>query len=319
MKLTLDALNVLDAIDRRGSFAAAAEALFRVPSAISYTMQKLEQDLETPLFNRAGHRAVLTPAGKTLLEEGRRLLMAAHELEGQVKRIATGWETELRIAVDTIIPISTLLPLVQDFLGQQTVLDKTNNIEDSQPLSGKGTQIQLGQEVLGGSWDALISNRADLVIGASGDGPSGGGYSSLLLGEFDMPFAVAPDHPLAQMEEPISSSEILKYRAVAVADSSRDLPPRSVGLLTGQQVLTVPDMQTKLEAQIQGLGVGYLPQHWIRDALERRQLIVKSVQGVASTPRTYAVWRSDNQGKALQWFVEQLRRPEIQDRLFQGR
>ena len=319
MKLTLDALNVLDAIDRRGSFAAAAEALFRVPSAISYTMQKLEQDLNTPLFDRAGHRAVLTPAGRTLLEEGRRLLTAAHELEGQVKRIATGWETELRIAVDTIIPISTLLPLIQDFFGQQTSLDKSQDIETNPPPAGKGTQIQLGHEVLGGSWDALISSRADLVIGASGDGPAGGGYSSLLLGEFDMPFAVAPEHPLAQMEEPISSSEILKYRAVAVADSSRDLPPRSIGLLSGQQVLTVPDMQTKLEAQIQGLGVGYLPRHWIRDALECRQLIIKSVQGVASTPRIYAAWRTDNQGKALQWFVAQLRRPEIQERLFQGR
>ena len=34
--ITLDALEVLDAIDRKGSFAAAANELFRVPSAISY-------------------------------------------------------------------------------------------------------------------------------------------------------------------------------------------------------------------------------------------------------------------------------------------
>ena len=45
MKLTLDSLMVLDAIDRRGSFAAAAEELYRVPSAITYSVQKLEQDL----------------------------------------------------------------------------------------------------------------------------------------------------------------------------------------------------------------------------------------------------------------------------------
>lgn len=314
MKLTLDALNVLDAIDRCGSFAAAAEELFRVPSAISYTMQKLEQDLDVALFNRAGHRAVLTPAGRTLLEEGRQLLTAAHELEGQVKRIATGWETELRIAVDTIFPVTTLLPLVETFFIQQA----TANGSPSH-FTHKGTQIQLQEEVLGGSWDALISNRSDLVIGASGDGPSDGGYSSLLLGEFEMQFAVAVDHPLAAMPEPISSSEILKYRAVAVADSSRELPPRSIGLLTGQPVLTVPNMQCKLEAQIQGLGVGYLPQHWLREAIARQQLVVKSVQGVTNTPRIYAVWRSDNHGKALQWFIEQLATPEIQARLFQSR
>ena len=45
MRLTLDALAVLDAIDRRGSFAAAAEELHRVPSAVTYQVQKLEEDL----------------------------------------------------------------------------------------------------------------------------------------------------------------------------------------------------------------------------------------------------------------------------------
>jgi len=133
MKLTLDALNVIDAIDRHGSFAAAAEKLFRVPSAISYTLQKLEQDLDTPIFDRSGHRAVLTPAGQTLLKEGRRLLSAAHELEGQVKRIATGWETELRIAVDTIIPIPSLLPLVQLFFDEQEA--KQHQAGGKQPTS----------------------------------------------------------------------------------------------------------------------------------------------------------------------------------------
>ena len=43
--LSLDALQVLDAIERQGSFAAAAEALHRVPSAVTYAVQKLEQDL----------------------------------------------------------------------------------------------------------------------------------------------------------------------------------------------------------------------------------------------------------------------------------
>ncbi len=65
--ITLDALEVLDAIDRKGSFAAAANELFRVPSAISYTVQKLEQDLDVVLFRKEGRKAVLTEAGKVLL------------------------------------------------------------------------------------------------------------------------------------------------------------------------------------------------------------------------------------------------------------
>ncbi|HEX6413615.1 MAG TPA: LysR family transcriptional regulator, partial [Burkholderiales bacterium] len=45
LKLSLEGLQILDAISRRGSFAAAAEELFRVPSTITYAVQKLEEDL----------------------------------------------------------------------------------------------------------------------------------------------------------------------------------------------------------------------------------------------------------------------------------
>lgn len=68
--LTLEALRVMDAIDRRGSFAAAADELGRVPSALSYTMQKLEEELDVVLFDRSGHRTKFTNVGRMLLERG---------------------------------------------------------------------------------------------------------------------------------------------------------------------------------------------------------------------------------------------------------
>ena len=66
--LTLEALEVIDAIDKQGSFAAAADSLFRVQSKVSYTVRKLEEDIGVTLFEKVGRRAVLTPAGKVLLE-----------------------------------------------------------------------------------------------------------------------------------------------------------------------------------------------------------------------------------------------------------
>ena len=65
--LTLEALLVLDAIDRKGSFAAAAEELHKVPSALSYTVKQLETFLSLPLFDRSGQKAVLTPEGRMVL------------------------------------------------------------------------------------------------------------------------------------------------------------------------------------------------------------------------------------------------------------
>ena len=73
MALTLDALQTLDTIVRKGSFAAAAAALGKVPSALTYTVRKLEGDLDVLLFDRRGPRAQLTPAGRELLDEGHRV------------------------------------------------------------------------------------------------------------------------------------------------------------------------------------------------------------------------------------------------------
>jgi len=289
VRLTLDALQVLDAIQRKGSFAAAAEALHRVPSAVTYTIQKLEDDLGVKLFDRSGHRAVLTDAGKELLREGSRLLNAANELENRVKRVATGYEVELRIAVSDVIPHDRLVPLIKEFYETQC-----------------GTRLRLLQEVYGGAWDALATDRADLAIGAPGEGPAGGGYQTRPFGAVEWAFMVAPTHPLATMDEPIPPEEILKYRSITAADSSRNLPPRTAGLLSGQDVLSVPDMRFKIAFQRAGLGVGYLPLHMTREDVEAGRLIIKQVVEPKPSVPMYVAWRTGHKGKALEWWVGRL-------------
>src|SRR5919199_2687567 len=115
MRLTLDALLVLDAIDRAGSFALGAEQLFRVPSAVSYTVHKLEQDLGIKIFDRSGHRAKLTSAGAQLLKDGRMLLRLAEEVERKVKQVSAGWEARIAIAVGDVVPRGAVYPLLSAF------------------------------------------------------------------------------------------------------------------------------------------------------------------------------------------------------------
>lgn len=289
LRLTLDALWVLDVIDREGSFARAAAAIHRVPSAVTYAVRKLEQDLGITLFDRAGHRAELTAAGRELLESGRHLLRAAEDLQCRAQRIATGWEARLGLAVDHLIPATRLLPIIEKFLSMEC-----------------GTRLGIQREVFGGTWDALVSGRADLAIGASGEGPPGGGYTSRPLGDVDMLFAVAPQHPLAHATEPLSETQLARHRAVAVADTSRRLAPRSAGLLPGQEVLTVPDMQAKLQAQRLGLGTGYLPQPIAEAEAAAGTLILKRVAGPALRAQLSVAWRTDHKGKALRWFLDHL-------------
>jgi DNA-binding transcriptional LysR family regulator len=295
MKISLDALLVLDSIARNGSFAAAGEELHRVPSAITYTIQKLEQDLEVKLFDRSGHRARLTESGEELLREGRHLLRTANDLECRVKRVATGWETELRIAVDDIIPTERLFPLLKDFYRE-----------------GSGTRIKMTAEILGGCWDALMTGRADLVIGAPGEAPPEGMLSVEAMAQFEFIFVAAPDHPLAAAPEPLSSQDIIQFRAVSAADTSRNLPPRTSGVLDGQDALTVPTMRAKMAAHIAGLGAGYLPLAWAAPHIVAGRLVRKQVEGTKPLTNVYLAWHPRQAGKALKWFLERLRRKAVQ-------
>ncbi len=69
MKPLLDVLMILDALEKEGSFAAASAKLYKTPSALSYTVHKLESDLNIQLLDRSGHRAKFTRTGKMLLEK----------------------------------------------------------------------------------------------------------------------------------------------------------------------------------------------------------------------------------------------------------
>src|SRR5690606_17645034 len=205
--LTLDALRVIEAIARRGSFAAAADELHRVTSAVSYTVQKLEEDLGVSLFDRSGHRARLTGAGELLVTRGRELLGAAAQLAGDVRAVASGWEPQLTIALDAVYPEELLVPLLARFYAEHQAP------ADAEAAAGGAlTAIRISSEVLGGAWDALESGRADLAI-APGLAPLPGFHTEALD---SVPFVrvAAPTHPIFAEPDPFAVREL--YRAIAV-------------------------------------------------------------------------------------------------------
>lgn len=287
--ITLDALKVLDAIERKKSFAGAADELFRVPSAISYTVNKLEEDLELALFDRSKRKAELTAVGKLIVEQGRLILQATDELTYMAKQSASGWELELRIAIDSILRFQPIYTLIAQF-------------QDAHPW----IDIKITEEIFGGTWDALSAGRCDLIIGATG-AVRNNNFDTYPIGNVEFIFAVAKDHPLCQEQQPLSNKMIKKHPSVVVADSSRELAARSAGLLDGQPRITVPSIEQKIEMQSLGLGVGYLPVHRIQAELKSGQLVALTPSKAESRHHDLCVaWRKDNNGKALAWFVEQI-------------
>lgn len=286
--VTLEALRVLEAIHEKGSFAAAAQSLFKVPSALTYTMQKLETDLGVALFDRRGQRALLTPAGQLVLDEGNAILQATSRLEEKVLQLESGWEPKLVIAKDTIVPDKPLF----DIIGQFCQLDKQ-------------VEVTVIEESLGGGWDALHTQRADVAIGVTGELPKGQ-FAIQRMDSLEFVFAVASDHPLADFVGLIEAHHVNQYPAIVVADSSRSLPGRSSGLFNSKQQIRVTSMASKLQAQLQGIGIGFLPMYMALPYLRSGQLIAKSCAIPRPPISVYLAWEKNKTGKALAWFCERL-------------
>ncbi|WP_036820445.1 LysR family transcriptional regulator, partial [Photobacterium sanctipauli] len=185
--LSFEALLVLDAIERRGSFAAASEELGRAPSSLSYQVQKLEQDLDLVIFDRSGHKAVFTKAGQLLLERGRLLLTAADEMISDASALAHGWELDLTIAYDGLFKLEHLLPLVEG-LGEQSK-----------------TRLRFQEEILAGCWEALAQDRADILI-APAPAVAPPEVKIKTLGKLDTVWVAHPDHPIHQHDNPLDPS-----------------------------------------------------------------------------------------------------------------
>ncbi len=287
--ITLDALEVLDAIDRKGSFAAAANGLFRVPSAISYTVQKLEQDLDVVLFRKEGRKAVLTEAGKVLLDQGREILEATERLAIATKKTHSGFEPVFNIAIDSILDFDFIYPLINEFYSVLPDIE-----------------INIFEEVLGGGQEAIINNRADLIIGTGTDSLPSPGIKYHKIGEIEWTFAVAPGHELTKSPLPLSQQIIEQHRFIVVRDSARNQAPQSRRVFSKRPVLSVPSITEKIHAQCLGLGVGFLPFHRIQDKLEQGMLINLPVENTIPKEAIHMAWKTSNKGKVLRWFIDKV-------------
>ena len=302
--LTPDALAMLQTIASAGSFAAAARTLGLVPSALTYRVRQIEDALDVLLFDRSSRQARLTEAGAELLREGARLLEEIDAVANRVKRVATGWEPQLTIAVDSIISRITLLELCEAFFAQQPP-----------------TRLKLREEALSGTLQSLLSGQADLAIGVALEPGTHAGIHGQPLGSMGFVFAVAPHHALASAPEPLTDEVLRQHRAVAVADSVQRGGGVSIGLLGGQDVFTVPGMPAKLQAQLRGLGAGFLPESLARPHIDTGRLVAKQVARPTRLVRVSYAWRDSaesRRGRALSWWLGQLRSPATRRALLEG-
>ena len=243
MNLSLDQIAALEAVAREGSVTAAARALRRAPSAVSYNLRTLEEALSVTLLDRSGHRARLSEAGELVLAEGRLLLERARRVEQVAEELRAGWEPRLGLVVDGLLPQPPLMEALRRFLEL-----------------GLPTKVQVGVEYLSGVEARFAEEEAELMLCLEFSG-------DLLLhaqplAPVEVILLAHPGHPLHARSGPLDRGALREHVEVIVADSGGAGAARAHRLRFGSpHSLQLSDFHSKREALVSGVGFGWLPAH----------------------------------------------------------
>ena len=114
--MNLQQLEYIVAVDTHRHFEKAAQHCFVTQATLSMMIKKLEQELDLVLFDRSKQPVVPTEAGRTIIEQARRVLHETEQLRQLSQQAKSGSQGHLKIGIiPTLAPY--LLPLfLTDFL-----------------------------------------------------------------------------------------------------------------------------------------------------------------------------------------------------------
>lgn len=276
MNYTLDQLQALDAIHRLGSFAAAAKSLYRATSAVSYAIKTLETALGVSLFDRSGHRAVLTASGELVLAEARRVLAQARRLEQVGRELQSGYEPQLQVVVDGILPQRPLMKAMQGFSARRV-----------------STRVRLMVEYLNGVNNRFVEEKASMMVVLNYEGSDE--LSATSLPPVDMFLVAHRSHPLLQSGETLDRASLADHVELVVADSSVNSKGSIHRLFLGSpHLFQLSDFYSKRAALLHNVGFGWLPAHLARPHLKTGELVLLPFEeGAKHTFEPHLVYRKD--------------------------
>lgn len=268
-RISLEQWRALVAVVEADGFAAAAEALNKSQSTVSYAVHKIQELLDIRAFEMDGRKARLTPAGQKLYRRAKILIDEARRLERTAARFAAGWETELRLAVEIIFPTWLLLECLEKFSREQPEIS-----------------VELYESIIGGTEELLTSGQVDLAL--TPRIPQGFMGDPLMSVRFIA--AAAPDHPLHRLGRPLTGDDLRNHRHLLVRETGlrRDFKPNWQG---SQSRWTFTNKATSIHAARMGLGFAWYGEEMIRRELESGELKrLPLVEGHTRVAQLYLVF-----------------------------
>lgn len=254
--LTLDQIRTFVTVADSGSFRSGAGKLSRAQSGVSVSIANLERQLGVPLFNRSGHRPILTPEGEALLANARDILLRVDVMRARARGLGEDVELELSLAVDTLFPIYQIGPALIEMKA-----------------SYPSVAIRLSVEPLGGPLQALIEKRCTLAVIVGEEFRDRRIALEAVSSVVQVP-VVAPRHPLATngSRGAIGISELADHVQIVISDPTSLSEGRDFGVIS-PQTCKVNSLGAKHALILAGLGWGRLPLWQVERDLERGRLV----------------------------------------------
>jgi DNA-binding transcriptional LysR family regulator len=289
-RVTLDQLQMLIAVADTGNFSAAARKVNRVQSAVSQSIQSLEDALELKLFDRSSKLPRLTEAGEAIVQDARRIVSSADALRARAKNMATVAEPEISLSIEQVFPSTVLIESLRAF-------------RERFPL----VSVNLLAEGLGAPEQSLFEGNARLAIYSTAlDGMPG--FQMEFLGDVPISLVASSRHPLAKIEGLIPQSALEEHVQLTMVDRTK----RYRGVVMGTRTWSFIDQFSRLDFVRNGFGWCAMPTHLAREYLDSGELVELKLAAHRGEPLRfplYAVHKIEQPpGPAAQWLLSELRR-----------
>ncbi len=235
------------------SFTKAAQSLYMTQPAVSKAIRELEEELQTPLFERFPKKAILTPEGQLFLKKVNALLTHYDDVLQHVAKIHSQYT--LRIGSSITIANDFLTTILKDLKKAYPSLSMQVEIASSSAILDKLVQQQLDIAFVEG----MIDQDA---------------FICLLFSTYHIK-AVA--HPEVLQKQSITSlSDIAKFPLLLREEGSaiRDVVESCFLLydIPLHPAWTSTNSTALLKAATKGFGITFLPEKMVTKKLKNHTL-----------------------------------------------
>jgi DNA-binding transcriptional LysR family regulator len=252
MWITIEQIQCLKTVNDSGSINAASEQLNKAKSAVSYSINKLEEQLGFPLLDRSEYRIKLTPKGTAFLQKATPLLEQMDQLRSDVHQIASGLETQVAISATAIYPTGTITRVIKKLM-----------------LDFPSTEFTFHREILSGE-QMLQEDKVDIAIFENLQNSLDLDHKK--IDSIELLLVLAANHPFMKLKKSEQTlDQLIPYPHII----QRSTIPNSfsIGIPEQSKRWTVSDIDSKKELILNGLGWGRLPDHFVIEELKSKELV----------------------------------------------